>query len=105
VPLYRAFGGWRQVLAEPQKPNRIRRLAPGRRPLAVHEGTTAPQARLADEKLREAAKALWPKVLAMGPSGRRGRPPYRQRLQELLAGQGLQVTRRQLGRLMAELKR
>ncbi len=36
-------------------------------------------------------------------AGRRGRPAYRRRLQELLAGRGLTVRRRQLNRLMAEL--
>jgi hypothetical protein len=47
---------------------------------------------------------LWPKVVATGSTGRRGRPAYRRRLEGLLAGRGLKVSRRQLDRLMADLK-
>jgi hypothetical protein len=104
-PLYRAFGAWRRVLAE-----RGRRPGPfpprpsaGRPPSARERREAA--ARAERERLLGAARPLWAKAQEAVPTGRRGRPACKRRLRELLAGQGLCVTRRQLDQLMAELKR
>jgi hypothetical protein len=104
-PLYRAFGGWRRLLAE-----RGRRRDPVMpRPAAVGPPSArerrAEAARAERERLLEAARPLWAEARQAGPARRRGRPPDKRRLRELLAGQGLRVTRRQLDRLVADLKR
>jgi hypothetical protein len=104
-PLYRAFGAWRRVLAERgRRPGPFPpRPAAGRPPSARERREEA--ARAERERLLGAARPLWAKARETGPTGRRGRPACKRRLRELLAGQGLCVTRRQLDRLMADLKR
>ena len=102
-PTYRAVGAWRQHLAEPVRqdlagPPRWRRV------LGDHNGRRSTAARAADERLLEAARPLWAEVLASRPAGRRGRPADKQRLRALLAGQGTQVGRRQLDRIVSRLK-
>jgi hypothetical protein len=104
IPACRAFGDWQQLLSLPQKPDPRARPSAGQRALDRHNRRRAAEARTDYERLLKAAQGVWPKVLAPGPSGRRGRPPYRQRLVALLAGLGLQVGRRQLDRLMADLQ-
>src|SRR5262249_36940602 len=103
-PLYRAFGGWRQVLAEPPAPDPFAPFPPARRALAAHNRRKATAARTQYEGLLRVATGLWPKVLGMGTTGR-GRPACKRRLRGLLAEQGVEVTRRQLDALMADLKR
>jgi hypothetical protein len=104
-PLSRAFGPWRQLFAKRRKPDPFARLPAAQRVLAQHNRRKARAARAEYQRLLELARELWPKVLAMGSSGRPGRPAYKQRLRGLLAGAGVQVKRRQLNQLMIDLKR
>jgi hypothetical protein len=103
-PLYRAFGGWRRPVAgrgRRRDPVMPRPAAEGP-PSARERRAAAAQAER--ERLLAAARPLWAEARQAGPAGRRGRPPHKRRLRELLAGQGLRVTRRQLDRLVADLK-
>jgi hypothetical protein len=104
-PLYRAFGAWRRLLAERgRRPDPFPPRPPAVRPPSASERREE-AARAERERLLGAARPLWAKAREAGPTGRRGRPACKRRLRELLAGQGLCVTRRQLDRLMADLKR
>jgi hypothetical protein len=103
-PVFRAFGQWRQLLAEPTKPDPFERLPPALDALARHNRRRAAAARADYVPLLQAARQLWPKVLDIQSTGRRGRPAHKQRLAALLAGEGITVSRRQLDRLMADLK-
>jgi hypothetical protein len=106
-PLYRSFGSWRGLAAAAGKAathDPFARLSPAERALERHNRGRKAAARAAHERLLEAARALWPQVLEAGAGGKRGRPPYRKLLRNLLAGAGFQVTDRQLTGLMAALK-
>jgi hypothetical protein len=104
-PLYRAFGAWRRVLAEGgRRPDPFPPRPSAGLPPSARERREA-AARAERERLLGAARPLWAKAREAGPAGRRGRPACKRRLRELLAGQGLCVTRRQLDRLMSDLKR
>jgi hypothetical protein len=103
-PLSRAFGAWRELFAKQRKPDPCARLPAAQRALEQHNRRKARAARTEYQRLLAIARELWPKVLALGSSGRPGRPAYKQRLCRLLADAGLQVKRRQLDQLMIDLK-
>jgi len=105
LALYRTLGTWREYLRLPEKPQLVGPFPPRQHALDVHNAARATGARRRREELLEIARPLWRRVLAEPQRGdRRGRPPHRQRLSDLLAAEGIAVTRRQLSGLMAALR-
>jgi hypothetical protein len=105
LPLYKAFGRWRPLMAAPVRPDPFARPSRRERALKVHNSRKASAARAERKKLLQIARPLWEEALKMAPTGKRGRPSHKRCLQGLLAGQGVPVKRRQLDRLMADLKK
>jgi hypothetical protein len=105
LPLFRAFGTWRRVLAgeDERAPEPPAPPSPGRRALDAHNHRKQAAALEEHARLLPLARALWPRVLEEAATGRRGRPAHRRRLGQLLAAQGEAVSRRQLEALVAHL--
>lgn len=109
MSLYRTFGTWRGALGSARKALKAPVLPYGRRTRRADrvrlDRVNAERQRSAGgrlHKLLEAAKPLWPEVLARC-EGRKGRPPHRAVLQEVLEEQGVVASRRDLTRLVKSL--
>jgi hypothetical protein len=113
LPLFRAMGRWRQFLDDAnvqklklnEQGDPFQREPRHRRALRVRNSRRAEASSTEDRKLLAIATELWPQACAAATSGRRGRPPYRRCLQQLLAGRGIHATKRRLERVIAELLR
>jgi hypothetical protein len=105
-PLYRSFGLWRQLLGKQsnRRQDPFASVSPRQQALDTHNSLKAANARARREQLLQLARPLWARAQEPEPTRRRGRPACKQRLQALLASQGVDVTRRQLDELVAALK-
>jgi hypothetical protein len=115
LPLYVPFGTWRDGIGAAKSnrakqrqtavllPSPARRAADRRKEALKNANAQRKQlARQELDRLLEIARPLLPQALAE-QSGRRGRPAYRARLKQLLAGQGCAVSDYRLKQLMREL--
>jgi hypothetical protein len=111
LPLARGFGPWRGLLGpEPSgpraggaaRPRGRRRRRDGPAPLGRVNAARHAAAQGRRRGLLEVARPLWPEVLARC-AGRRGRPPHRAVLGQLLAEHGHGVTERDLRYLVKDL--
>jgi hypothetical protein len=106
LPLHVPFGGWREQLAKPVKPDPFAR--PPARKIALQRSNQRRKktAAVKTDNLLELARPLWAQIHAEAGPRRRGRPAHRKRLRELLlAEHDIEVTAWQLQQVLAALKK